>query len=291
MKRILVVLAFLASATAARGQTALSVDKNALWRVDLNSHEAQLLSPLGTPNPWFSCSALAVSRAGLIRCEAGDQLYDIRNGSAQVIGPMPHGIDFLGLSFDADGRLWAIGGHLLWEIDPLTGAVISEKWIGLPTNCYAESLAAKGNQLFAFTYCDDPYPAGYHYRLEEIDPVTGATVVAVDLAGLGVSRTVDGAFDAHGDLWFSQNLGGPIMGIFYVSYNRLRLSPLSLEETWIGGFSIWSGELEPSFQSIDAIEGTGVIEVPAVSPLGALVFVLLLGAAAWFRLGRGERAA
>jgi len=285
MKRVLALLALFLSATVARGETALSVDMNALWRVDLNSHEAQLISELGTTNPRFSCSGLAVSRTGLIRCERGGQLYGIRDGSAQMIGPMPHGIDFLGISFDADGRLWAIGGHLLWQLDPSTGAVISEKWIGLKPHCYATFLAAKGNQLFTLAECDDPYPAGLHYNLEEIDPETGASLGSVDLTSLGVAMPMDGAFDSRGDLWFSRNLGGPIMGIYGVSYNRRRLSPLSLEETWIGWFSIWSGELKPSFHDIDAIEGTSVIEVPAVSPLGAFVFVLLLAVAAWFRLG------
>ena len=284
MKRILVLLALFASATVARAETALSVDMNALWRVDLNSHEAQLISPLGTPDPLFSCSALAVSRTGSIRCERGDQLYDIRNGSAQLIGSMPGGVEFVGLAFDADGRLWSMGGHLLHEIDPVTGAVISEKWLGLPVNCYVDSVAANGNQLIAFTHCDSPS----RHKLQEIDPETGSSLWEIDLAGLKISNPADGAFDSHGDLWFSQVHGGPVMGIDCYSYNRLRISPLSVEETWWGCFLAWNPP-ESIFLGIDAIEGASVIEVPTVSPLGALVFVLLLAAAAWFRLrdGRG----
>ncbi|QQR73103.1 MAG: hypothetical protein IPJ17_16685 [Holophagales bacterium] len=289
MKRILVLLALLASATAARGQTVLSVEDSALWRVDLRTRESQLVYSFTAPppSPWsgFECGTLAASSSGDLRCLGTAGITEIRPGAVQVLAPNPHDLwEDGGLAFDADSRLWWTGGRFIQQLDPATGAMISEKWLLLDAGCYTHALAARGNRLFAVTGC----VSDSRIRLEEIDPWSGASLSAIDVSSLGFHMPRDVEFDGNGDLWFSDSDGPPVdpWPTGCVRYWRLRLSPLSAEMT---SQECGAWPLAMPFMDLAAIEGTSVIEVPAVSPLGALVFVLLLAAAAWFRLrdGRG----
>ncbi len=290
MKRMLVGLTILASATVAQGQTALSVRGDTLWRVDLRTHAREAVYSFVPPDPRpyteFWCSSLAASRSGELRCLGTPAIIDIRPGTAQVLGPLPHGDIFGALAFDADGRLWWTGGRFLQELDPATGAMISERWLLLDPGCYTHALMARGNHLFVIIGCSASPPV----RVEEIDPWTGASLSTVGWdSSLGVGMPRDAEFDAAGDLWLLDNYQPSYPYSTYCSrFWRLHLSPLSAEMT--------SEECVPwplgaTVENLAAIEGTGVIEVPAVSPLGAFVFVLLLAAAGWFRLGRGESAA
>ena len=290
MKRVLIALALLASATAARGQTALSVEDSAVWRIDLRTRERQIVYSFTAPDPSpftsFRCWSLAASSSGDLRCLGTPGVIDIQPGAARALAPLPHDQwdSPSGLAFDANGRLWWTGGRFLQQLDPATGAMISEKWLLLDPGCYAHNLVARGNQLFVFTGCS----ASPHARLEEIDPWTGASLSAVDLSPLSFHAPADAEFDASGDLWLSDvetpPIGTPPSACY--SYWRVRLSPLSAEMTARECAAVGSGR---AFLNLAAVEGPSPTEVPAVSPLGALVFVLLLAAAAWFRLrdGRG----
>lgn len=265
------LLSMFTSVALATHQTAFSVDFNALWRVDLNTHDAVLVYPLDSPNDRFSCVQLTTGPTGELRCSQGGNLYAVEPGILRLIADLPTSGAAEGLTFDATGRLWYISGSsaTLWLLNPDTGAVLASIPLSLEgTN--PVSLAALGDRLFAFTTLLGTT------LLEEIDPATGDSLSSVDVLSCGVSSPLDAFFDNSGALWSAQHEGQVVLGTECFRYNRLTISPLSCSSTWSGCVFI---PQFPSFVNLAAPAATGAAtDIPTlgIAELVGLAGILMV---------------
>jgi hypothetical protein len=270
----LILLGVLLPAPPLFAHTALSVDNNALWRVDLDTLSGNVLVELNGPSPFFWCHHLAVSSTGMIRCAIGGSLYSIDRASGEVIElppplpipPPPPGTNSGGLTFDAADRLWYIdqATSVLLHLDPGTGAVLSSRPLSL-TGTFSVTLAALGDRLFVFT---QDTGRGSRY-LEEIDPTTGASLSATEFPQL--APPVDAAFDESGDLWVVEATGEIILGVFCYRVDRIALATSTVEE--VSSTCLYYSE--PFFYSIAGVRGT-VLEIPTLDHVGQLFLLGLL---------------
>lgn len=275
--RIGLILMLIPAALAA--QSALTVDFNALWRVDLNSHEAELIAELGTPGEMISCNSLTSSTSGQLRCRRGNDLYAVRSDTLELLSTLPGSSTAGGLAFDDLDRLWFVSSRdpVLWRLDPDTGAVLDSVPLTLEGSRH-HALAAYGQRLFVFTR--NPYPSTTW--LEEIDTESGVSLSARDL---GSVFPFDAAFDPSGNLWFSDSHGEIILGVVCLSYNRLDLDSLTSTQTWYDCLNFYE---EPFYVNIAVVQETPVVDVPALSPLGMLLSILAISLAAWRVLRRNR---
>ncbi len=282
MRQLLFTLGLaLAGPSIVTAETAVTVDFNAIWRVDLRTHGAEWIADLGTPDPRFSCRSIAVSAEGDIRCLHNGMLYEIQPGAASPLSTLPSVDTYQGLAFDGIGRLLftSRAEPTLWQLDPSTGAVLDSQPFSLVgTSTYA--LAALGTRIFVITNSPGELP----HLLEEIDPANGESLSAVEVGALGVTLPIDAAFDPMGDLWVANNNGEIILGLHVLSYLKLHLSPLSAIETWSGLVNVFE---EPAFMNIDSVATDGIVEIPMLSHAGAVLLTLSLLAVAWYSMRRG----
>lgn len=261
-------------------QSALTVDFNGLWSVDLRTHQGQLLEELDAGDPRFSCDKLAISASRSVLCVRQQELFEIESGSLSPLATLPGSSDGAGLTFDALDRLWFVteSDPVLWRLDPENGSPIASIPLALAGSRHY-ALAALGERLFVFSKSPDPNPM----LLEEIDPVTGASLSARDVESLGLYLPHDAAFGSNGDLWVSNHEGEIILGVICMSYNRLDVSSLALEQTWTGCFNVFD---DPTFANIAGIQGAPIVEVPALSATGFAFLILILAAVALRALPR-----
>ena len=254
-------------------QTALSVDHNALWRVDLKSRAAQVVVDLDSASPFFACGQLTASSTGLVRCAVGDALFAIDAGSGEIseLATLPMG-PFGGLAFDGADRLWYLpwNGSDLFRLDPATGLVVHSLPVSL-VGAEHYALAAFGERLFTVTTPDFPSLA----LLEEIDPATGASLSAAELPS--VRAPGDAAFDERGDLWVAEHTGEIILGVHCFQTSRIVLAPLEVDPIWSECVFLNS---TPVFTNIADLRGPSALEIPTVGRPGiaALIALLVLGA-------------
>ncbi len=278
MKSILLGALTLLVCSNLHAQSALSVDYNALWRVDLQTRQGQLIEELDAEDPRFSCGKLATSASGKVLCVRQQQLFEIESGSLSPLATLPGTSDGAGLTFDSLDRLWFVTrtDAVLWRLDPDNGSPIASIPLALAGNRHY-ALAALDERLFVFSNSPNPM------LLEEIDTVTGVSLSARDVQSLGLSLPLDAAFGPHGDLWVSNHEGEIILGFNCMSYNRLDVSLLVLEQSWTGCFHVYA---EPAFANIAGIRGAPIIEVPALSPAGIALSILALATVALRALHR-----
>lgn len=269
----LVLLAALLPAPRLLAHTALSVDAEALWRVDLDTLTGELLVDLSGPSALYRCHHLAVSSTGLIRCALGGSVFAIDRASGEVtelppplpIPPMPPPPTSGGLAFDGADRLWYIDQttSVLLQLDPATGAVLTSQPLSL-TGAFSDALAALGDRLHAFTR------ETVTISLEEIDPATGTSLSAV---GLDLGQAFDAAFDASGDLWVVTEAAIPAPGGFSsFRVDRITLATANVEP--VSSHSVFVGE--PAFANIADVRGTTVLEIPTLGHAGRLCLLGLL---------------
>lgn len=264
------LLSMITSVALATHQTAFSVDFNALWRVDLNTHEAVLVYPLDSPDVRFSCVQLTTGPTGELRCSQGGNLYAVEPGTLRLIADLPTSGADAGLTFDATGRLWYISGSsaTLWLLNPDTGAVLASVPLSLG-GTQPVSLAALGDRLFAFTQSSGTL-------LEEIDPATGDSLSSVDVDPCGVGSPLDAFFDNSGALWSAQHTGQVVLGTECFLYFRFTISPFTCSSTWSGCVFI---PQFPSFVNLAAPAATGAAtEIPTlgIAELVGLAGILMV---------------
>lgn len=262
-------------------QSALTVDFNALWRVDLATRQGQLLEELDSDDPRFSCDKLATSASGSVFCVRSRELFKIESGSLSLLATLPGNSDGAGLTFDSLDRLWLVTENdaVLWRLDPDNGSPIASIPLALSGSRHY-ALAAQGERLFVFSKSPHPSPM----LLEEIDPGTGVSLSARDVQSLGLFLPHDATFGPNGDLWVSNHEGEVILGIVCISYNRLDVNQLVLEQSWTGCFDVFD---EPAFANVAGIREAPIVEVPALSSAGIVLSILALAAVALRALRRG----
>ncbi len=279
MKLLPVCALLLMVSSALRAETALSVDFNSLWRVDLSSHQALQLSSFGDPAPFLSCKGLTRSTLGRLLCLRHDGLFEVLGDSLEFVSTLRGSSNVAGLAFDDLDRLWFVTRNdpVLWQLDPDTGSILEATPLSLDGS-YHYALAAHGQQLFAFTRT---YPAPL--LLEEVDTSTGASLSAMDVGSLGFFLPLDAAFSEGGDLWIANGRGG----FNCYSYDRLSFEPLALEQTWYGCIHVYE---QPIFANIAAVEPSPIVNIPTVSGFGliALVLAILLSALGIFRVRKSD---
>lgn len=142
---------------------------------------AMLAAPAAQAVPLYSVD-VAIER--LVR-------LDSVTGAVTDVGALGRDVHDIDLALTADGRLWGLDSQYttrvdLWEIDKLTGAVISSVQVfdGANPVRSAEGLGARGNQLrigFDPTGGANSTALG---KLSTTGAVSGAFTVAVDMDGL-----------------------------------------------------------------------------------------------------------
>ncbi|MCP3995494.1 MAG: hypothetical protein GY722_10575 [bacterium] len=280
MKSILLGALTLLLCSHLHAESALTVDYNALWSVDLQTHKGQLLEELDSENPRFSCHKLAISASGNVLCARRQELFEIESGALSPLATLPGSYDGAGLTFDSLDRLWYVTERdaVLWRLDPESGSPIASIPLALAGSRHY-ALAALGERLFVFSQGPHPEPM----LLEEIDTVTGASLSAREVESLGLLLPHDAAFGPNGDLWVSNHEGEIILGFVCMSYNRLDVSRLVLEQSWTGCFHVYD---EPAFANIAGIRGAPIVDVPVFGPAGIAFSILALATVALRALHR-----
>ncbi len=275
-------------AVPARPQTAFTLDPSpgpqipqVLLAWDLESGEVDTVGPLALG---ADLNGLAFSREGGLF--GGDRVnhqlgtLNTETGASVVVGPFGLELRPTDMTFDACGRLWAVGfeGEAdenvgLYRIDPASGEATAIN----PDLTEFVGIAAIGESLFAATPWFLP-GTPTRSSLFELDPATGVLTFLVELEPEQVIFTgprLD--FDASGQLWamhLPPDLPNAIPAASRIDRQSgtVETSSLCLIPSTCVGFAI-----APPVGECTSIPP---VEVPAVSPSGLVLLALALLAAA-----------
>ncbi len=189
---IVTTLALSAGVTPAAAEPlAYYTDSYGLERIDLATGDVELIF-LDTGGSLVVITAMAASPDGVLYAldswEGRLLVVDPQAAQAQVVGDL--GVEnitwFDGMTFDACGRLWAMGfgpgGILMYSIDPATGAAEATTPVQWPLT----GLAALGETLYTIDGA----------TLATVDPLTGEVS---HIGGPAGADSID--FAADGTLW------------------------------------------------------------------------------------------